>query len=81
MRFSVGDKVLFKKDELILLKSNGLSNLKIIKILFISSMLMGILTVFLYYSLASKLKFYYTDIKNNFSNYIILKIYPEKDVN
>ena len=59
---------LFKKDELILLKSNGLSNLKIIKILFISSMLMGILTVSLYYSLASKLKFYYTDIKNNFSN-------------
>ena len=59
---------IFKKDELNLLKSNGLSNLKIIKILFISSMLMGILTVFLYYSLASKLKFYYTDIKNNFSN-------------
>ena len=59
---------LFKKDELILLKSNGLSNLKIIKILFISSMIMGIVTVFLYYSLASKLKFYYTDIKNNFSN-------------
>ena len=29
---------------------------------------MGILTVSLYYSLASKLKFYYTDIKNNFSN-------------
>ncbi|MDC3071387.1 LptF/LptG family permease [Candidatus Pelagibacter sp.] len=59
---------LFKKDELILLKSNGLSNLKIIRILFISSMLMGVLTVSLYYSLASKLKFYYTDIKNNFSN-------------
>ena len=58
---------LFKKDELNLLKSNGLSNLKIIKILFVSSMLMGILTVSLYYSLASKLKFYYTDIKNNFS--------------
>ena len=31
-------------------------------------MLMGILTVSLYYSLASKPKFYYTDIKNNFSN-------------
>ena len=58
---------LFKKDELTLLKSNGLSNLKIIKILFISSILMGILTVSLYYSLASKLKFYYTDIKNNYS--------------
>ena len=59
---------LFKKDELNLLKSNGLSNLRIIKILFLSSMLMGILTVSIYYSVASKLKFYYTDIKNNFSS-------------
>ena len=59
---------LFKKDELTLLKSNGLSNLKIIKILFFSSLFMGILTVSLYYSFASKLKFYYTDIKNKFSN-------------
>ncbi len=59
---------LFKKDELNLLKSNGLSNLKIIKILFIFSIIIGILTVSLYYSMASKLKFYYTDIKNKFSN-------------
>jgi lipopolysaccharide export system permease protein len=59
---------LFKKDELILLKSNGLSNLKIIKILFFSSFLMGVLTVFIYYNVASKLKFFYTDIKNTFSN-------------
>ena len=59
---------LFKKDELNLLKSNGLSNLKIIKILFIFSIIIGIFTVSLYYSMASKLKFYYTDIKNNFSN-------------
>ncbi len=59
---------LFKKDELNLLKSNGLSNLRIIKILFLSSMFMGILTVSIYYSVASKLKFYYTDIKNNFSS-------------
>ena len=59
---------LFKKDELNLLKVNGLSNLKIIKILFFSSILMGIITIFLYYNLASKMKFYYTDIKNKFSN-------------
>ena len=59
---------LFKKDELNLLKSNGLSNLKIIKILFLFSIIIGILTVSFYYSMASKLKFYYTDIKNNFSN-------------
>ena len=59
---------LFKKDEINLMKSNGLSNLKIIKILFSSSFLIGLLTVFFYYNAASKLKFFYTDIKNNFSN-------------
>ena len=59
---------LFKKDELNLLKKNGLSNLKIIKILFILSLSMGIITVLIYYNLASKLKFHYTSIKNSFSN-------------
>ena len=59
---------MFKYNELNILKNNGLSNLKIIKSLFFSSILMGILMVILYYNLASKLKFYYTDIKNNFSN-------------
>ena len=59
---------LFKKEELTLLKSKGLSNLKIIKILFFSSFLIGILTVCIYYNAASKLKFLYTDIKNKFSN-------------
>ena len=59
---------LFKKDELNLFKTNGLSNLKIIKILFFSSVVMGIITVFIYYNLASKMKFFYTDIKNKFSN-------------
>ncbi len=59
---------LFKKEELTLLKSNGLSNLKIIKILFFSSFVIGIITVAIYYNAASKLKFLYTDIKNKFSN-------------
>ena len=59
---------LFRKEELSLLKINGLSNLKIIKLLFFSSLIMGLLTVFIYYNAASKLKFFYTDIKNNFSN-------------
>ena len=59
---------LFKKDELILLKSNGLSNFKIIKILFFTSIIMGIFTVLIYYNISSKLKFFYTDIKNSFSN-------------
>ncbi len=58
----------FRKEELNLLKTNGLSNLKIIKILFISSFLLGFLMVFIFYNAASKLKFFYTDIKNQFSN-------------
>ena len=59
---------LFKKEELNLLKINGLSNLKIIKILTLTSFMIGIFTVLIFYNLASKLKFFYTDIKNNFSN-------------
>ncbi len=59
---------LFKKDELNLLKTNGLSNLKIIKILFFLSLFMGIFAVFIYYNLASVLKFHYTNIKNELSN-------------
>ena len=59
---------LFKKEELNLLKSNGLSNLKIIKILFFTAIIIGIFTVVIYYNTASKLKFFYTDIKNTFSN-------------
>ena len=58
---------LFKKDELNLLKVNGLSNIKIIKILFFSSFLIGIFTVLIFYNAASKLKFFYTDIKNTYS--------------
>jgi len=59
---------LFKKEELNLLKINGLSNLKIIKILFFSSFIIGILTVLFYYNGASTLKFIYTDIKNKYSD-------------
>tara|TARA_B100001063_G_scaffold114305_1_gene106815 strand:+ start:1862 stop:2941 length:1080 start_codon:yes stop_codon:yes gene_type:complete len=59
---------LFRKDELSLLKTSGLSNIKIINILFLSSFIIGIITVLLFYNIASKLKFYHTDIKNYFSN-------------
>ncbi len=59
---------LIKNDELNLLKKNGLSNLKIVKILFLLSITIGIFNVIVYYNLASKLKFHYSNIKNNFSN-------------
>ncbi len=59
---------IINNDEIVLLKNNGLSNSKIIKNLFFSSFIMGILIVIVYYNLSSKLKFLYTDIKNNYSN-------------
>lgn len=59
---------LFKNDELTLLKINGLSNIKITKILFFLSLFIGIFNVIIYYNFASKLKFYYSNIKNNHSN-------------
>jgi len=59
---------LFKKHEIDLLKKNGLSNLKIIKILFLLSVIMGVVSVGIYYNLASKLKFHYLNLKNQLSN-------------
>ncbi len=58
---------LFKREELNLLKVNGLSNLRIIITLFLTSFIIGVVTVLLFYNAASKLKFFHTDIKNNFS--------------
>ena len=59
---------LFKKKELNLLKINGLNNLKIIKTLFILSIIIGIFNVLVYYNIASKLSFQYSIIKNKFSD-------------
>ena len=59
---------LFKREELNLLKKNGLNNLKIIKILFLLSIVIGVFNILIYYNFASKLKFHYSNIKNNFSN-------------
>ncbi len=58
---------LFKSSELNLLKINGLSNIKIIKILFLTAFFIGLITVLIFYNAASKLKFIYTDLKNSFS--------------
>ena len=59
---------LFKKKELSLLKTNGLSNLKIIKILFFLSLIIGFFNILIYYNIASKLNFQYSNIKNKFSD-------------
>ena len=59
---------LFKKDELNLLKSNGLTNLSMIKIIFIISFLIGLFNIVIFYNVASNLKFHYSNIKNNLSS-------------
>ena len=59
---------LFKKRELVLLKANGLTNLKIIKILFCLAFIIGIFNIVIYYNFASKLNFQYSNIKNKFSD-------------
>ena len=58
---------IFKNEELILFKNHGLSNLKIILVVFITSIILGILINSVYYNISSKFKFLYTDIKNNYS--------------
>ena len=59
---------LFKKRELVLLKANGLNNLRIIKILFFLAITIGIFNIVIYYNFASKLSFQYSIIKNKFSD-------------
>ena len=58
---------LFKKDELSLLKTNGLTNFSLIKIIFLISFLIGLFNIIIFYNIASNLKFHYSNIKNNLS--------------
>ena len=59
---------LMSNDELNLLKFNGISNLKIIKVLFFLSVTIGIFNILIYYNVSSKLNFYYSDIKNKLTD-------------
>ena len=59
---------LINKNELETLKIHGLNNLKIIKILFLSSFFLSILFVLIFYSVSAKLNFLYLDIKNKYSD-------------
>jgi len=58
---------LIKKGELEVLKINGLTNFKIIKILTLISFILGVFIIIFYYSFSSKLKFFYLDLKNTYS--------------
>ena len=72
---------LVEKDELSILNSNGISNLKIIAHLVISAALIGVFILIFFYSFSSSLKSKYLEIKNRFSrqnNYIWEKTNPIK---
>jgi len=51
-----------------ILKINGLSNLRVLRTLFLTSFLVGFILITAFYFLSSKLKFIYFDIKNSYSN-------------
>ena len=55
---------LINNDELEVFKINGLNNLKIIRLLFFTSFLSGILIISVYYAFSSKLKHLYLGLKN-----------------
>ncbi len=55
------------KNELNIYKNYGLTNLKIINIITITSFITGIFIVLIFYNISANLKFFYLDIKNDFS--------------
>ena len=59
---------LFNNDEINIFKYSGLKNIKIISILSVSSFLIGIIAITIFYSLSSNLQHYYIQIKNQFSD-------------
>ena len=69
--FLIGTQFFFldiiDKNELEILKINGLSNLRILKTLFVTSLLFGFILITIFYAISSKLQFIYFDIKNSYS--------------
>jgi lipopolysaccharide export system permease protein len=59
---------LIDKNELEALKVYGLNNFRIIKILFLTSLTVGIILISFFYHFSSKLKFLYFDVKNGYSS-------------
>ncbi len=55
------------KNELIIYKSYGLTNVKLIGIISLTTFFIGVIVVFIFYNLSSNLKFLYLDIKNNYT--------------
>ena len=59
---------LYEKDEIELLRSNGIDNLKITTTISIVSIILGIILIVLYYSFSANLKSLYLNIKYKYSN-------------
>ena len=59
---------LINKNEIEVLKINSLNNLKIIKILVLTSFLLGLFLVIIFYNFSATLKFAYLDLKNSYSD-------------
>ncbi len=57
-----------EKEEIELLKSNGIDNLKITSIISVVSLIIGIVLIVLYYSFSANLKSLYLNIKFTYSN-------------
>ena len=55
------------KDELIIYKSYGLSNLKIIGLIMSTTFFVGLFLIIVFYNISSNLKFLYLDIKNDYT--------------
>ena len=58
----------FELDEINTYKIYGITNLKLIQILSFATFITGILIITLFYTLSTNLKFFYLDIKNQYSN-------------
>jgi len=58
---------IIKKKENELIKVNSLDNFYLIKLLALCSLVFGIILITLYYPISSKLKFFYFDVKNVYS--------------
>lgn len=59
---------LIEKNELITLKNFGISNLKLISIITLISMLLSLFIIIFFYNFSSKLKYIYLDLKNNYAS-------------
>ena len=59
---------LIENNELRIFKYFGLNNIKIVKIISLFTFLLGLILVIFYYNFSSKLKNYYLEIKNSYSN-------------